>query len=87
VVAVILVTNFFCHFEVPRELHNDQGQNFESWLLQEVLQCLGVCKMCTTPPHLHSDGMVECYIKTVEEHLRKVDSVRWRDLDVMVPIL
>jgi hypothetical protein len=35
-VADALVTNFFCRFEIPRELHSDQGRNFESRLLQEI---------------------------------------------------
>jgi hypothetical protein len=33
-VAEGLVTNFFCHFGGPRELHSDQGRNFESRLMQ-----------------------------------------------------
>jgi transposase InsO family protein len=71
-VGEALVTNFFCSFGVPRELHSDQGRNFESRLMQEVLEHLGVNKTRTTPLHPQSDGMVERYIKTVEEHLRKV---------------
>jgi hypothetical protein len=64
-VAYGLVTNF-CRFTVLRKLHN-----FESRLIPEVLQRLGVSKTRTTPLHPQSDGMVELYIKTVEEHLRK----------------
>jgi hypothetical protein len=71
-VAKALVTNFLCRFGVPRELHSDQGRNFESRLMQEVLQRLGVSKARTTPLHPQSDGMVERYIKAVEKHLRKV---------------
>jgi transposase InsO family protein len=71
-IAVTLVTNFFCRFGIPRELHSDQSHNFESHLLKEVLQRLGVSKTRTTPLHLQSDGMVERYIKTIEEYLRKV---------------
>jgi hypothetical protein len=33
-VAEALVTNFFCRFGIPQELHNGQGHNFESHLLQ-----------------------------------------------------
>jgi hypothetical protein len=47
-VAEALVTNFFCRFRVPRELHGEQGRNFESRLIQ-VLQRLGVSKTRTTP--------------------------------------
>jgi hypothetical protein len=59
----------FSHFAVLLELHGDQGRNFESRLIQEVLQLLGVSKTRTMPLHTQSDGMVERYIKTVEEHL------------------
>jgi hypothetical protein len=49
-VADALLTDF-CRFGVPRELHCDQGSNFESRLMQEVLQRLGVGKSRTTPFH------------------------------------
>jgi transposase InsO family protein len=71
-VADVLVPNYFCCFGIPRELHSDQGRNFESRLLQAILQRLGVSKTRTTPLHPQSDGIVELYIKTAEEHLRKV---------------
>jgi hypothetical protein len=35
-IAKDLVTNF-CRHSIPWELHSDQGRNFESHLLQEVL--------------------------------------------------
>jgi hypothetical protein len=50
-VVEALVTNFFCRFGIPQELHSDQGRNFESRLLQEVLQCLGVSNTHTTSLH------------------------------------
>jgi hypothetical protein len=53
------LVNFFCCFGVPREQHSNQSQNFESQLLQEVLWCLGICKMRTTSLHPQSDGMLE----------------------------
>jgi hypothetical protein len=83
-VAEALVTNF-CRFGVPRELHSDQGRNCESRVIQEVLQRLGVSKTHTTPLHLQSDGMVERYTKTVEEHLRKVVALHQRDWDARLP--
>jgi transposase InsO family protein len=58
-VADALVSNFYCRFGVPRELHSDQGWNFESSLIREVLKWLGVRKTRTTPLHPQSDGMVE----------------------------
>jgi transposase InsO family protein len=78
-VAEALVTNFFCRFGIPRELHSDQGRNFESHTLREILQRLGVSKTRTTPLHPQSDGMVERHIKTIEEHLQKVVASHQRD--------
>jgi transposase InsO family protein len=60
-VAEALVINFFCRSEYHGS-YSDQGHNFESRLIQEVLQCLGVSKTRTTPPHLQLNGMVEHYI-------------------------
>jgi hypothetical protein len=57
-VADAPVTNFFCRFGVPRELHSDQGRNFESRFMQQVLESLGNSKIRTTPLHLQPDGMV-----------------------------
>jgi transposase InsO family protein len=85
-IAEALVANFFCRFGIPRELHSDQGRNFESHLLQEVLQHLGVSKMCTTPLHPQSDGMVEHYIKTIKEHMWKVVASHQRDCDERLPL-
>jgi len=49
--ADVLVSKFFCRFGVPMELHSDQEQNFESRLLREVLDRLGVRTTRTTPLH------------------------------------
>jgi transposase InsO family protein len=78
-VAEALVANFL-------ELHSDQGRNFESHLLQEVLQRLGVSKTRTMPLHPQSDGMVERYIKTIGEYLRIVVASHQGDWDEGLPL-
>jgi hypothetical protein len=84
--AESLVTNFFCRFVVPIDFHSDQGRNIESRLVQMVLEGLGINKTRTTPLHPHPDGMVERYVKTVEEHLRKAVSTHQRDWNERLPI-
>ena len=83
--ADTLVTHFFCRFGVPIELHSDQGRNFESRLMQGVLERLRVNKT-RTPLHPPSHGMVERYVHTIKEHLRKVVSTHQRDWDERLPI-
>jgi hypothetical protein len=52
-VADALVNNFFCCFGVLMELHSKEGQNFDSRLMQEVLEQLRVSKIRTIP-YTHS---------------------------------
>ena len=53
------------------ELDSDQGPNFESRLMQDVLERLRVNKTRTTPLR-QSEGMVERYVKTTEEQFKVV---------------
>ena len=63
-VAELFVSCFVCHFGVPDVLHTNQGRDFESALLKEVCQLLGVVKTRTTPYHPQSDGFVERFNRT-----------------------
>ena len=55
-VAEKLVSEFICHFGVPRQLHSDQGTNFESKVFAEVCKLLDIEKTRTTPLHPQSGG-------------------------------
>jgi hypothetical protein len=44
-----------------------------------------VSKKCSTPLHPQLDGTVVRYIKTVEEHLRRVVASHQRDWDARLP--
>ena len=59
-----------CRFGVPRELHSDQGTNFESKVMAEVCKLLDIEKTRTTPLHPQSDGQVERYNRTLVEMLQ-----------------
>ena len=47
-VAEAFVNNFVCRFEVPLQLHSDQGKCFESKLFQVMCSLLGIDKTRTT---------------------------------------
>ena len=68
-VATVLVREFVCRFGTPLELHSDQGRNFESELIKEMCEILGIKKTRTTPCHPQSDGMVERYNRTLATQL------------------
>ena len=50
-VARCLVNEVICRFGVPDSLHTDQGKNFESALVREICEVLGIKKTRTTPYH------------------------------------
>jgi len=55
----VLFNGFFARFGLPRQLHSDQGRNFESSLVKELCEITGVHKTRTTPFHPRSDGLTE----------------------------
>ena len=85
-VATTLIDNWISRFGVPVELHSDQGRNFESNLFQRVTEVLGIRKTRTTPLHPQSDGMVERFNRTMEEHLSKVVAEHQKDWDRHLPL-
>ena len=58
-VASALIDRFISVFGVPKEIHSDQGTNFESVLFHEICDLLNMEKTRTTPFRPKSDGMVE----------------------------
>ncbi|UYV63465.1 K02A2.6-like [Cordylochernes scorpioides] len=86
-VAKVLMDNLIFRFGVPLELHSDQGRNFEAGMFQELCRLLGIRKTRTTPLHPQSDGMVERFNKTMEEHLSKVVEQHQKDWDTPAKIM
>ena len=86
-IARTLVDEFFCRFSPPRQLHSDQGRQFESEVIAEICKLLGIVKSRTSPYQPQGDGQVERFNRTLlhmlataakdhpwswEHHLRKV---------------
>jgi len=65
-----LYNNFFSRFGLPRQLHTDQGKNFESKLFYEFCRLTGVRKTRKTPFHPQSDGQTERMNRTLLQMLR-----------------
>ena len=80
-----LYNGFFSRLGLPRQLHSDQGRNFESSLVQELCDIAGVYKTRTTPFHPRSDGLTERANRTVSQMLRATTSQHPQEWPSKIP--
>ena len=78
---------YICRYGAPQYLHTDQGRNFESKLIKEVCELLGIKKTRTSPYHPRSDGMVERFNRMLEAMSSKYVSDNQKDWDVHLPLV
>ena len=83
--ADIFVREFVTRLGCPRQLHSDQGRNFESTLCQEMCKILDIRKTRTTPYHSRGDGLVERFNRTLQAMLKSVVNDRRDDWDERLP--
>jgi hypothetical protein len=86
-VAKVFVKEFVCRFGVCRQLHSDQGSNFESKLFAEVCRLLEIHKTRTTPFHPQSDGMIERFNRTLGAMLASTVAQFGEDWDEILPFV
>ncbi len=81
-VAPLLVNRVFSRFGPPVVLHSDQGRNFESTLLHEICNFMGITKTRTTSYHPQCDGQAERQNRTIQAMLSAFASKRRDDWDL-----
>ncbi|KAK0139547.1 Transposon Ty3-I Gag-Pol polyprotein [Merluccius polli] len=69
-VARQLWDRYFFIYGFPERIHSDQGANFESQLIRELLMISGVKKSRTTAYHPMGNGMVERFNRTLGSMIR-----------------
>ena len=87
-IAKVVVEQWVCRFGTPRSIHSDQGRNFESKLFQELCTLLNIHKTRTSPYHPKSDGLIECFNRTLLSMLSlfvEDNQTNWDTLLVYMP--
>ena len=85
-VANVLVDGFVSRYGIPKQIHSDQGSQFESKLFKSLCDLLGIDKTRTTAHHPQSNGFVERYNRTLQSMLSKMIEGDQRSWDRVLPI-
>lgn len=86
-VAKVLVAKFFVHYGLPARIHSDQGQDFESHLIKDLLRIMGIRKSRTTPYHPQGDPQPERFNRTLLSMLGTLSAEKKCQWSQQVPYL
>ncbi|XP_053301840.1 uncharacterized protein LOC128460622 [Pleuronectes platessa] len=75
-VARVLWEKYFVHYGLPARIDSDQGRDFESRLIKEILSMLGVRKSRTSPYHPQGDAQPERFNRTLLAMLGTLDTLK-----------
>ena len=84
-VADAFFSNIVCCFGMPSVIHSDQGREFENKVMHEPCLLGGSHKTKTTPYHPESDGLVECFNRTLLMMLAMFAGNNKDDWDDLLP--
>lgn len=87
VVAKVLMEKYFVHYGLPSRIHSDQGRDFESRLIRELLTLMGIRKSRTTPYHPQGDPQPERFNRTLLSMLGTLGREKKRSWSQHVPYL
>ena len=85
--AQVLFDNFVVHYGFPARFHSDQGQTFESKLIEELCKIAGTEQSRTTPYHPMGNGQCKHFNQTLLKMLGTLEEYQKSDRKSHVPSL
>lgn len=77
-VAKVIYDGWITRFGICRYLTSDQGRQYESSLFSELMKCMGIDKIRSSPYHPQSNGAIERWHRSLKAALRaRLDSTSW----------
>lgn len=81
------LTKFFSTFGLPRTIQTNQGTNFQSRLLKQVIKTFNIKHSVSSPYHPESQGALERWHQTFKSMLRKYSFETGKNWDEGVPFV
>ena len=79
--------NFILHYGIPTKVHSDQGANFESDIIKELCNIMGMTKTRTSEYHAMGNGCTESYNRTLLNMLGTLEQSKKADWKKYLPSL
>ena len=77
--ADVLYNEFIAKYEIPARLHSDQGATFESEIIKQLCDMMGIKKSRTAPYHASGNGMTERFNRTLISMIGTLDPEKKRN--------
>jgi hypothetical protein len=73
-VATFIYENIICQYRCPTKILSDRRTHFNNKMIEKLVNCFQIKHNFSTPYHLQTNGLVECFNRTLCKALAKTAS-------------